>query len=67
MARYLGNYEILGELGKGTTGMVYKARKHDSDQLVAVKILLPKCFRSSASAARVASRESATRPKSRWS
>ncbi len=37
----LGRYEILGELGRGAMGRVYKARDPQIDRLVAVKLMAP--------------------------
>jgi serine/threonine-protein kinase len=37
----LGNYELVQELGKGTTGAVYKARSLKTNEFVALKVLYP--------------------------
>ena len=39
--RYYGRYELRSELGRGTSGVVYKAHDPKLDRLVAIKILRP--------------------------
>src|SRR5262249_25822190 len=34
-------YDLLNELGRGASGAVYRARQHESNRLVALKILNP--------------------------
>jgi serine/threonine protein kinase len=37
--RQLGRYEVLGKLGTGSTGSVYKGRNRDTGEVVALKVL----------------------------
>jgi serine/threonine protein kinase/tetratricopeptide (TPR) repeat protein len=37
---HLGNYEILGEIGRGGMGIIYRARQRHSQRIVAVKRIL---------------------------
>ena len=34
-------YELIEELGRGGMGIVYKARDHESDEIIAIKVLNP--------------------------
>lgn len=41
-----GKYELLGELGRGASGVVYKARHLAFERIVAIKIIDPRILPS---------------------
>ena len=47
-----GKYELLGEIGRGGMGVVYKARQKDLNRIVAIKMILASQWASAAEIAR---------------
>jgi serine/threonine-protein kinase len=41
IGKQLGRFEVLAEIGRGGMGIVYQARQHELDRIVALKVLPP--------------------------